>query len=78
MYVLGDVPGQPVLPEVVGPDGEGVAVAVRDDERLLVQHREEARRQEVQQTREEHALDVRDQLGLPYQTIQASRLLKTL
>ena len=29
--VLRDVPGQPVLPDVVGADGEGPVVGVRDD-----------------------------------------------
>ena len=39
---------------------------------------EESVRQKVEEAREEHRLDVRYQLRLPHQTVQARRLLKAL
>jgi hypothetical protein len=43
-----------------------------------VQDGEEPERQEVEESGEEHALDVRDQFRLTNQPIQAGRLLKAL
>ena len=39
---------------------------------------QESVRQEVQKAREEHRLDVGDQLSLSHQTVQSRRLLKAL
>ena len=35
MHILGDVPGQSVLADVVGSDGEGPVVSVGDHEGIL-------------------------------------------
>ena len=35
VYGLRDVPGESVLPQVVGPDGEGPVVRMRDHQRVL-------------------------------------------
>ena len=78
MHPLRDVPGQPVLPQVIRPDGEGPAVAVRHDERLLMQDGQEPEREEVEEAGEEHRLDVGDELSLADETVQAGRFLQAL
>ena len=78
MYAFRDVPGQPVLPQIVGPDRKCPAVAVGDDPGLLVENGKEPQREEVEQTGEEHALDVGDQLGLPDESVETGGFLKAL
>ncbi len=78
MHALRNVPGQPVLPEVVGPDGQRPAVAVRHHQRLLVQRRQDSQGEEAEQPGEEHGLDVGDELGLANQAVEAGRLLQAL
>jgi hypothetical protein len=78
MHSLRDVLWQPVLSEVVWPHCKGPAVAVRDDERLVMHRREQLLREKVKEARKEHRLNVRDELGLTDETVEAGRLLKTL
>ena len=78
MNALCDVPRQAVFPGVVGSDGECAAVSVRDDQRLVVEGGQEPEGEKVEEAGEEHALDVRYQLGLTNQPVQSGRLLKAL
>lgn len=55
---------QAIFPKIIRPDCKRPAVSVRNDKGLLMQDSQEPQGQEVQQPREEHALDVRDQLCL--------------
>ena len=43
---------------------------MRDDQGLVVESGEEPEGEEVEEPREEHALDVRDQLRLTHQPVQ--------